>query len=278
MATVEWSDFENDLIVADYFAMLSLELAGQAYNKAEHRRALMQRLARPPGSIEFKHQSISAVLLSLGHPWIEGYKPATNYQASLVGAVVRFLRYHSDWFEVNIPDQEGLDGVKEKPLLWFAPPPTQSNLPPAVDLAKVARLAEKFDVAERDARNRRLGRAGELRVLENERAILRQARRDDLASKVRWTSDEDGDGAGFDIASFEPNGTPRLIEVKTTNGWERTPFHVSRNELRVAEENRDIWHLVRLWNFARNPKAFALSPPLDHHVELMPTSFLASLR
>ncbi len=31
-----------------------------------------------------------------------------------------------------------------------------------------------------------------------------------------------------------------LIEVKTTNGWERTPFHISRNELAVADENRDF--------------------------------------
>jgi hypothetical protein len=47
-------------------------------------------------------------------------------------------------------------------------------------------------------------------------------------------SEEDGDGAGYDIASFAPDGRPRLIEVKTTNGWERTPFHISRNELAVG--------------------------------------------
>ena len=29
---------------------------------------------------------------------------------------------------------------------------------------------------------------------------------------------------------FEPSGKPRLIEVKTTNGWERTPFYISANE------------------------------------------------
>lgn len=57
-------------------------------------------------------------------------------------------------------------------------------------------------------------------------AALRTAGRDDLARKVRWVSEEDGDGAGYDIASFAPDGFPRLIEVKTTNGWERTPFHI----------------------------------------------------
>ena len=86
------------------------------------------------------------------------------------------------------------------------------------------------------------------------------------------------DGYGFDIASFEPDGRERLIEVKTTNGWERTPFHISQNEIAIAETRRDEWHLVRVWNFARQPKAFSLRPPLSTHIDLTPTSFLAALR
>ena len=95
---------------------------------------------------------------------------------------------------------------------------------------------------------------------------------------MRWTAIQDGDGYGYDIASFEADGRERLIEVKTTNGWERTPFHISRNELAVADARRDDWQLVRLWNFAREPKAFAIKPPLEAHVELTATSFLAGLR
>lgn len=137
-------------------------------------------------------------------------------------------------------------------------------------------IARRFDLAERDARNRALGRAGEERVLAFERFSLAAAGRDDLARRVRWVSDEDGDGAGYDIASFEVEGRTRLLEVKTTNGWERTPFHISRNELAVAEERRLDWCLVRLWNFAPEPCAFELRSPLDDHVSLMPTSFQAS--
>ena len=53
---------------------------------------------------------------------------------------------------------------------------------------------------------------------------------------------------------------------------------LTRNELAVAEEKRDHWHLIRLWNFAREPRAFAIRPPLEAHVALTPTSFLAQLR
>lgn len=136
-------------------------------------------------------------------------------------------------------------------------------------------IACTFDAAGRDARNRALGRAGEERVLAHERAVLRAAGRGDLARKVRWVAQEEGDGAGYDIASFAPDGAPRLIEVKTTNGWERTPFHITRNELAVARDRPREWCLLRLWNFAREPKAFELRPPLEAHFSLIATTFEA---
>jgi hypothetical protein len=51
----------------------------------------------------------------------------------------------------------------------------------------------------------------------------------------------DGDGVGYDIRGFDTDGSDRLIQVKTTNGWERTPFHITRNELAVAEAHCDDW-------------------------------------
>jgi len=38
MSSDAWIDAENDLIVADHFAMLADDVAGRPYNKAEHRR------------------------------------------------------------------------------------------------------------------------------------------------------------------------------------------------------------------------------------------------
>jgi hypothetical protein len=274
----DWTNEENDEIVADYFAMLAADLAARAYSKAAHNRALQERIGRPRGSIEYKHQNISAVLMRLGEPWIPGYKPAFNLQASLVDAVVRWLHRHPNWTlsqaagRVQRQDRQ----VVREAALWIGPPPTFSNAPPPVDLDRTTHIARHFDPAERDLRNRALGRAGEERVLIHERASLASEGREDLAKRVRWISEEEGDGAGFDIASFPPDGRPRLIEVKTTNGWERTPFHITRNELAVAEAKRDEWHLVRLYDFARGGRAFELRPPLEAHVALTPTSFVAT--
>jgi len=270
-----WTDSENDLIVADYFAMLAADIGGQAYNKSEHNRGLQARISRNRSSIEFKHQNISAVLKALGETWILGYKPAFNFQLALVDAVTRWLYRNREWLDPT-PNAQPIPSLAEPSRLWIGPPPTLSNEPPPDELEQMLHIAKKFDVAARDANNRALGRAGEKCALFHEKSTLSDLGRSDLAQKVRWVSEEDGDGAGYDIASFTPEGQPRLIEVKTTNGWERTPFHISRNELAVAEARRDDWCLIRLWNFSREPKAFELRPPLGAHVSLTATSFQAS--
>lgn len=215
------------------------------------------------------------MLKGLGEDWIPGYKPAFNFQMTLVDAVARWLALHPDWLGW-MPGTRPATGLQEAAQLWIGPSPTLSNQPPPQELEQMLHIARKFDVAGRDERNRALGRAGEERVLAHERASLQAVGREDLARKVRWVSEEDGDGAGYDIESFAPDGRSRLIEVKTTNGWERTPFLITRNELAVAEERRSEWCLFRLWNFSREPKAFELHPPLDAHVALTATTFQAS--
>ena len=42
MSNGPWTDQENDLVVADYFAMLADDVCGRTYNKAEHRRGARQ--------------------------------------------------------------------------------------------------------------------------------------------------------------------------------------------------------------------------------------------
>src|SRR6266480_7601661 len=75
---------EVEAAVTDYFVMLAKELREEPFNKAEHNRALQQKLNnRTRGSIERKHQNISAILIALGYPYIDGYKPLGNYQELL---------------------------------------------------------------------------------------------------------------------------------------------------------------------------------------------------
>jgi hypothetical protein len=272
----DWSDIENDAVVASYFAMLSDELSGRPYNKTAQNRALQEQIKRSRGSIEFKLCNVSAACVGLGLPIIKGYLPRFNVQMSLAKAASRWLARHPEWEAALY--RKALPQMTETAMLHIGVAPTLRNALPSESLEQTQLIARRFDVAGRDERNRALGHAGEERVFRHEIHALRHSGREDLARRVRWVSKEDGDGAGYDIASFTPEGRERLIEVKTTNGWERTPFHISRNELEVAQERRNDWHLFRLYEFARAPKAFELRPPLDAHVSLTATSFRASFQ
>lgn len=279
----DWTKEENDLIIADYFAMLAHQCAGRRYNKTAHRRRLMIQIKqltqakRSEGSIEYKHQNISTVLDGLGVVWLKGYPPASNIQLALADAVKRWLDMHPEWVD-RLPDPVQDAGSAGTGEIEIGQPPTLSNRAPPNAVKKLVEIGAKLDFAGRDARNRALGRAGEERVLGHERAVLSGAGRTDLARQVRWVSEEDGDGAGYDIGSFDTKGRPRLIEVKTTNRGERTPFHITPNELHVSEKRPSEWVLLRLWDFSREAKAFELCPPLERHVELIAESYRAHLR
>lgn len=146
--------------------MLADDIAGRAYSKAQHNRLLQAVIGRPRGSMEYKHQNISAVLKDLGEDWIPGCKPAFNFQASLVDAVVRWLNRHPDWLvsTARMAMNPSPSALQEEAMLWIGPPPTHSNAPPPNELERMTAIARKYDVAERDARNRVLGRAGEERI------------------------------------------------------------------------------------------------------------------
>lgn len=94
-------------------------------------------------------------------------------------------------------------------------------------------------------------------MLAHERACLLQVGRKDLAERIEWTSEVCGDGAGYDIRSYEADGTERLIEVKTTNGAALTPFYLSENERAFSEERPDAFRLLRLYSFAQKPSALS---------------------
>jgi hypothetical protein len=105
------------------------------------------------------------------------------------------------------------------------------------------------DYAANDARNRALGLAGELLVLTYEQASLRQHQRPDLAAKVRHVSAIEGDGAGYDILSYTPDGTVKYIEVKTTRGDWDSAFYMTSNEVAFAEQHGTNYYLYRVYEF-----------------------------
>jgi hypothetical protein len=267
----DWQDGELDVIVADYFGMFVSDLSGQPYVKSRHNAAIMAQIGRTQGSVEFKHQNISAVLDELGMPWIPGYKPRSNYQNAILDAIDRFLSKQPDILEsaVNLPPAPVLtsDVFVAAPALKIA----DDAIP-----ERLQRLVQKFDPVERDHRNRLLGKAGEAFIVELERRQLTEGDRPDLARKVRWIAAEEGDGAGYDVLSFDPTGRERLLEVKTTNGSARTPFFVTRSECAAAMDRPTDWRIYRVHLFATKPQIFTIAPPLELSGNLQPETWRMS--
>jgi hypothetical protein len=276
----DWSRLEVEACVADYLRMLTLELNGQRYGKTEHANALLRMLdGRSRQSVEFKHCNISAVMLSLGYPYIDGYKPRGNFQAMLADVVESQLEHAPEL-------QDAVQAAVFRPAIAVA---AQGGLSPWVAAPSAKRVAEsratyapRFSAARRDylaqeARNRSLGRAGELFVAELEARRLFESGRKKLADRVEHVAATQGDGLGFDVLSYEIDGCERLIEVKTTSFGNLTPFYVSRNELARSHQDEPVYRLYRLFDFRDRPRLFELQGQITTHCVIEPTTYLARL-
>lgn len=265
----DWSREEVRTCVAEYFKLLRSEVMGERFVKAQIYRVLATQLGRTENSIEFKFQNISAVLDVLGHDWLTGLAPLRNYQKLLAQEIEATL---PDIIDFMRPETVG--GFEDLAALYLEAPPERTDR--ASDLPEYMKsLVRKFDPVERDSLNRKLGELGEGLTFNFEKRFLHSIDRKDLAEQVRWVSKLDGDGAGYDILSYDDRGQQKYIEVKTTNGGNKTPFFISKNELGFSRKEPEKFQLRRLFNFRKQPRAFDINGPLEDYVRLTPENFRA---
>ena len=280
MPSRDWSEAEVEAAVADYLDMLAREVRGETFNKAQHNRALQERLdGRSKGAVEFKHQNISAVLIAEGFPYIDGYKPRRNLQAELRRAVRERLPEIEKLIRADVEKRQERRVVPDILGIEVDPP---SPSEPAVgerrsDYLTPGTAAGPIDYLLREARNRSLGDAGEALVMDYERLRLERAGKDHLARNVEQVSKTQGDHMGFDIHSYEATGRDRFIEVKTTRYGRHTPFYISDGELRFSEQNAESYHLYRLFGFRKTPLLFTLPGDVSEHVQLHPVNYRARI-
>jgi hypothetical protein len=279
MPRSDWTRDEVEAAVAGYFEMLRHELSGLPVNKAERNAQLRRVLqGRSKGSVEFKHANISAVLTLHGYPYVDGYKPRFNFQALLEQVVLEYLDLHRDFFEplVDGPvlSPKAVPDPRQLNIREIVETPPDRMAVPHPEWSPTARLA-RFDFVARDAANRDLGRRGEEFVLEFERRRLHDDGMRDLAQQVEWTAQVRGDGAGYDVQSFNSDRTHRLIEVKTTGLGKYFPFNVTVNEVRCSEARPDQFHLYRIFNFGPDAKLYMLPGAISQSCHLDATQYRA---
>ncbi|AIS09366.1 hypothetical protein LACWKB8_1096 [Lactobacillus sp. wkB8] len=79
---------------------------------------------------------------------------------------------------------------------------------------------------------------------------------------VEWESKVD-DSLGYDILSYELDGTPRYIEVKTTKGNRSNSFsfYISHNELEKSKVLKNYWIYQVFFSVGQQPVISLIEDP-----------------
>ncbi|WP_082769598.1 DUF3883 domain-containing protein [Caulobacter sp. CCH9-E1] len=263
----DWKLQEVQTVVSEYFRLYRLQIEGSYSRKRDFSQTLAAIPTRNESSISRKFSNIAAILAEAQLPLVKGFSPLGNKQTLLAAVIYDWVRESPEAFDTPL---SAASLSPSTPAGVEVPPPS------VIRVARTAkeRKAVRVDFAVRDERNRRLGKAGEewaLRVLKLE---LVEAGRPDLAERVTWISDKEGDGLGYDIASFARNGDPLAVEVKTTNGGHAAPFIVTEGEVRASEEESG-YVLMRIFDFSQNPRFYRLEGSLRKNCTLRPLAFSA---
>lgn len=135
---------------------------------------------------------------------------------------------------------------------------------------------------EKEARKlKQYGDRGEKIVEEFEKDRLKKAKRSDLAKRVNRVSLK-SDSYGYDILSFETDGTPRHIEVKATSSKVgNTNFFISANEMETAstDENYRIYMVYDI--LSSSPKVWDMGnifKPENKDIMKTPTTYKIGIK
>ena len=272
----DWTREEVELIVKEYFDMLSKEQAGIAFNKSEVRRRLLPLLNnRSKGSIEFKNSNISAVLMKMGQPYIRGYPPLPNYQRLLENVISAYIVETPEIEKVFQTFAEATPSPQK--LVFEKMEEEMPDMKPLLEETEVVyRSPVKINYIEKEQSNRAIGQTGESIAIEYERWRLIKEGKENLADKIEWVSQIQGDGLGYDILSRNTNGTDRYIEVKATKLTKEAPFYFSALEYDFSKRNSSNFFLYRVFNLKEDTKLFIANGRYDEFCNLRPTQFKGS--
>jgi Domain of unknown function (DUF3883) len=116
----------------------------------------------------------------------------------------------------------------------------------------VERIPVKIDYVKLNETRLTTGKLGELFALEWEIKRLEREGLKMYCDKVVHVSLTD-DSLGYDIKSFEADGSFKYIEVKTTTDAYNAPFYLSETEI-TAMDNLNNYFIYRIYNFSIEAK------------------------
>ncbi len=113
--------------------------------------------------------------------------------------------------------------------------------------------ARKLDYDKINRERKIIGNAGEELVYKDQIEYVK-IHAPEYVKSVRHVSKLDGDGAGYDICSFNADKKLVYIEVKSTTGKKETPFYMSASEYTFFELHKDSYIVARVYEFDTDTK------------------------
>lgn len=226
--------------------------------------------------------SASAILGAFGHPRTPTvWTPFDDFQRAQITKILNDYAVGVSQSDEAVGASTNLFEADDTPPAEQLAPP---ELPSEIDFANVlidppvpkgkaggssgkGGGAKKTDHTKKAQTNDLVGKLAETFALAFERWRLRE--HPELLKMIRHVSQED-DTVGYDIESFEPDGTPRFVEVKGTLGPMETRFFLSANELASAEAKGANYVILRVAKLASDPKCCEIRYPFDGKLQLIP--------
>ncbi len=179
--------------------------------------------------------------------------------------------------EIGFEVEQKIKQIKEKPddygfkypdIKEIEPEHIELNIVvdiPSDDKSGLKQTTKKglIDFEKENKRNQRLGRQGERIVLYGERKFLKENGKDDLSKKIEPTFILD-DYAGYDIKSYELDGSQKYIEVKTTSSKPHSiTFFISAPEYEKAKNLKNYYIYIVFEAKTKNPKIWKIRDPFQ---------------
>lgn len=239
----------------------------------EYFRSVLFRHNNPPG---FDNTKID-IASSIGGRKYVGYEAGTifSYPAYQLSALpedsvlqdeyLQVVRFYKELIED--PTVPNVDELVEATISQ-APALTQLGIENFSPREPKRRKGNSYvgENKRRSTESLKVGNAGELIVLKAEKEKLTKAGRADLADRVDHLAARN-EKPGWDISSFDLDGTPIYIEVKASKGKTISSVELTRNEWNAARnKSRSPYYHIYIVTDAlgENPKIEALTNPYKY--------------
>ncbi len=138
----------------------------------------------------------------------------------------------------------------------------------------------KPDYEKQNRRNKELGEIGEKIVEDFEKARLIKLGKPNLAKKINRVSTK-SDSIGYDILSYNEDGTERYIEVKATRSKVgNANFFLTINELNTAREKENYYIYMVYEVLSEKPRIWIIPNPFspaNEKVNLAPINYKVTI-